>query len=131
MSDKIQLHDGITEYDANVVPCKIHYTGEADTESYFTPTKDTENGDSVAYFRGCKFVGKPVDISNYTGYIIEKSEVLAPGDTPDDYKVVNTHTATGKFNNLTVYGHDRLPTLSDPYILMNQWQLLSSAIHSD
>lgn len=93
-----------------------------------------DHDNHIAYFRGCKFVGKPVDVSNYDGYIINKSESLAPSEDPDDpegYKVINTHTTVGRFNDLVVYGHDRLPTLTDPYVLMEEWQNLSRAIHSD
>lgn len=133
MSDKIQINDEVPEYKANIVPCKIHYSGPADTNSYFSPTKDVEHGNPIAYFRGCKFIGKPVDISSYTGYIINKSESLAPMEDSesDNYRILNTHTTIGKFSNLIAYGHDRSPTLTDPYILMKEWQDLSRAIHCD
>lgn len=133
MSDKINIDPSVPEFDAHIVPCKIHYTGEANTQDYFTPSKEQElsSGSEICYYRGCKFLGKKLDMSNYTGYLINKSESLAPGDTPDDYKVINTYTTVGKFGELSLYGHDRLPKQTDAYNLMNQWVQISDAIHSD
>lgn len=133
MCDKLNIIPNVLEYNAHIVPCKIHYTGEANTQDYFTPSKEIEEltESEICYYRGCKFLGKQLDMSNYTGYIMNKSESLIPGDSPDDYKVINTYTTIGKFNHLSLYGHNRLPKLTDAYYLVNQWAQISDAIHSD
>lgn len=129
MSDKIQIIEA-PQLDAHVVPCQIHYTGDAKTSDYFTPSKDQKDNQHISYFRGCKFMGTKLDISHYDGYLINKSESLAAGDD-GDYKVINTYTTIGKFNDLTVYGHDRLPSLTSKYVLMKEWRDISEAIHQE
>lgn len=77
-----------------------------------------------------------MDIENYNGYIIEQSEGLAPVDNDDeneegDYKVIHNYATVGKFNDIVVYGHDRLPPANDQYGLMSDWEKISRAIHSE
>lgn len=129
MSDKIQITE-VTQLDAHIVPCQIHYTGDANTSDYFTPSKVQQDNQHISYFRGCKFMGTKIDISKYDGYLINKSESLAASDD-GDYKVVNTYNTIGKFNDLIVYGHDRLPSLTSKYVLMKEWQAISEAIHQE
>lgn len=136
MSSNIQINDDIPQYSANVVPCKIHYNGPANTQDYYTCTKTCNEGVHESYFRGCKFVGKAMDIENYNGYIIEQSEGLAPVDNDDeneegDYKVIHNYATVGQFNHIVVYGHDRLPPANDQYGLMSDWEKISRAIHSE
>lgn len=126
---KIQVSSNVPVYDAHIVPCKIHHNGDANTKDYFTPSKeiDSVTQAEICYFRGCKFIGRKLEIP-YTGHILNKSEALA-GDG-DDYKIVNNYTSVGQFENVYVYGHDRMPKLTDEYMLMNEWNDLSNIIHS-
>ncbi|EGV63501.1 hypothetical protein PSN45_004753 [Yamadazyma tenuis] len=132
--DSINITPDVPKYKAHVVPCKIHYTGPAKTQDYFTPSKEVDSSTNthICYFRGCKFMGKPIDIETYSGYILNKSEVLARGDypeAPEDFKIVNNYTAIGRFDELTVYGHDRVIKSTDKYMLMEEWEKLSGVIH--
>ncbi|EGW35497.1 uncharacterized protein SPAPADRAFT_48484 [Spathaspora passalidarum NRRL Y-27907] len=114
------------EITASLVPMHIQYTGSAKTQDYFAPSKirpDTTDGNHVAYFRGCKLLGNPIDLSSsqLKGYVINKSEHLARSEDEDGQEVITTvsnYTAEVSFKELMVYGHD-VPAESD-----NQWSLI-------
>lgn len=138
MSDVINTSEDVPIMHGNIVPCHIQYSGAANTKDYFTPSKKQDTlptGEQVevAYYRGCKLVGKNMNISNdYSGYLINKSESLArvEDETSEDYLTVNTYTPVAKFEEITVYGHDTVPELTSQWGLIQEWKDISEVIHS-
>ncbi|RCK59642.1 hypothetical protein Cantr_07344 [Candida viswanathii] len=113
-------HESTPTVTASLIPMSVQYSGPAKTDDYFTPSKMQEpqpNGPplDVAYFRGCKLVGKTIDLkeSNLQGYVVNKSEHLVRDEASGDVKTAATFTPLAKFNDLTVYGHDTPVALND------------------
>lgn len=148
MPDSIQIPEGdaIPTVAANLLPCHIQYTGDANTETYFTPSKTTEINENnevkdVAHFRGLKLVGVTIKLNDlgYTGYLLNKSESIEKVQTEyseefeqeAEIKTVYTHTPVAKFHDLTVYGHDAPVEPSCQWNLIGEWQKLSDVIHED
>lgn len=138
MLDVIHTSEDVPKVHANIIPCHVQYNGTANTKDYFTPSKKQEtlhNGQQsqVAYFRGCKLVGEDTDIKDdYTGYLINKTESLARSEDAEseEYVTVNTYTPVAKFEELTVYGHDSAPELTNQWGLIKEWKDISEVIHS-
>lgn len=128
MTDKVIITDPPL-YKGHIVPCQIHYSGPAKTQEYFTPSKAQQGSNNVAFFRGCKFVGRRLDISKYDAYLLDKSESLASDG--DYYKMVNSYTTVGRLESLLFYEQDRLPLITSKYMLMTEWEKLSNIIHDD
>lgn len=146
MPDSIKVPEDIPTLSASLLPCHIQYTGEADTETYFTPSKTTEINENnekknIAHFRGLKLVGETTDLKElgYTGFLVNKSEAIerVKQDYEQDFdhesaiKTVFTHTAVAKFNEFTVYGHDAPAEPTNQWKLIGEWQQLSSVIHEE
>lgn len=134
MSTKVSYSDGLPKYEASILPVAIQYTGEANTEEYFAPTKTTETRQDkeikVCYFRGMKLVGLDIVPENKRAFIMNKSEVLTqPLETSDDVQVSNQYTAVGEVDKLTIYGHDTEVPLYSKWLLMDEWQQVSDIIH--
>lgn len=121
---------------ASLLPMSIQYSGPANTEDYFTPSKMQEtqpNGKQleVAYFRGCKLVGNTIDLnkSDLQGYVVNKAEHLVRDDESGEVKSAFTFTSVAKFNELTVYGHDSPVNLNDQWALIPEYVSISNLIN--
>lgn len=101
------------EVEANLVPVHIQYTGEAKTKEYFTNTKDKIDGNDIAYFRGLKLVGRPVNVN---GYLL---------DSVDD-----NYTSIASFSSFTLFGHDTLES-ENQWELINEWYDISDVLMDD
>lgn len=138
MLDVIHTDIDVPTINANIIPCHIQYSGVANTKDYFTPSKKQETTTTgeqveVSYFRGCKLVGKKVNLSeNYTGYLINKSESLATAEegSTEEYKTVNTYIPVAKFDEMIIFGHDSPAELTSQWGLINEWKEISDVIHS-
>lgn len=140
MSNKIQLNDDATPViNASLLPMHIQYTGPAKTQDYFTPSKmkETRNDGTeidIAYFRGCKLVGKTIDLkaNDVGGYIVNRSEHLGRvgnEDGSEDIKSFATFTPTAKFDKLVLYGHDTTVELNNQWGLIPEFLEVSKIIH--
>lgn len=135
MSSTVNITDQLPEVTANVVPCKFHYTGPANTEKFWTPTKITEryqNQDVIAgNFRGLKLLGQDVDLRNKIGFVCNESEFLIQNpESSDDIKVCKQYTSIAKFDKFTIFGHDSLPPQNSKWKQLAEWDRISDAIHS-
>lgn len=144
MTDTIAIIKDVPEVRANLIPMHIQYSGQANTEDYFTPSKNNEkafSGDChIAYFRGCKLVGNELGIQKFfDGYLLNHSESLVNteaysedggNDTFDNVKSVKVHAAFAHFDEITIYGHDSLPELDSQWAHINEWKEVSDIIHS-
>ena len=123
-----------TKIKANVVPMHIKYNGSADTENYFSLSKKTlPDNQQIAYFRGCKLVGKDVILpENMSAYVCNKAEVMidAP-ETPQGYAMANNYVAEGSFRSFIVYGHESEPEPTSQWFQLNEWAAISDIIHGE
>ena len=99
-------NESAKEVVASVVPMNIQYSGPANTEDYFAPSKTQETQPDgtlldVAYFRGCKLVGKTLELDKYDvkGYVINKSEHLVSDKETGEVKTAVTYIPVGNFQN--------------------------------
>lgn len=132
MSSEIIVNDSVPSFKANILPFQIQYTGEANTEDYFAPSKRPIDGNNLeAQFRGIKVIGHPVELRSSKAYILSHSEHLVQDPSnPEEVKTAKQYTSVGRINDITLYGHDTLPPLNSKWELLQEWDSVSSAIHS-
>ena len=125
----ITIDDKVEKVHPNLIPVHIHYSGEAKAAEYFTPSKvNGDEGTTEAYFRGCKLVGKPLDLS-FDGYVVEKTGELIEVDAISGESLPSTnYRLVGQFKEMTVFGHDNLPAASQ-CTRVNEWKMVSDIIH--
>ncbi|CAH9141256.1 unnamed protein product [Cuscuta epithymum] len=98
------------------LPCCIKYNGSSEVSNYFRP-KPTEvvfDGLSVeeAHFRGRKLQGTTIPIpQGYSGYVLGKKKPDGKGSMSE--KSSNCWEVKAKFQNLTYWNHDTLPSHND------------------
>ena len=121
---------------ASLLPMSIQYSGPANTNDYFAPSKMQETEPSgkqfeVAYFRGCKLVGNTIDLkqSNLQGYVVNKVENLVRDEISGEVKTASTFIPVAKFNDLTVYGHDVPAAQNDQWALIPEYISMSNIIN--
>lgn len=131
MSGKIIIPDGLQDLTANVLPVLIHYNGEANTHTYFTPYKRTlPSGETEAQFRGLRLLGKESLLGNKTGYVCEPSEYLQPNPSGSEEPITcKQFVGTMKFEKLVVFGHDTLPPSTGKHLLFHELDEIAEAIH--
>ncbi|KAG8203238.1 hypothetical protein GWM34_02191, partial [Candida africana] len=129
-------NESAKEVVASVVPMNIQYSGSANTEDYFAPSKTQETQPDgtlldVAYFRGCKLVGKTLELDKYDvkGYVINKSEHLVSDKETGEVKTAVTYIPVGNFQKLTVYGHDTLPSRTNQWSLIPEYLSISNIVN--
>ncbi|KAF6071357.1 hypothetical protein MEM_03605 [Candida albicans L26] len=129
-------NESAKEVVASVVPMNIQYSGPANTEDYFAPSKTQETQPDgtlldVAYFRGCKLVGKTLELDKYDvkGYVINKSEHLVSDKETGEVKTAVTYIPVGNFQKLTVYGHDTLPSRTNQWSLIPEYLSISNIVN--
>jgi ribonuclease H2 subunit C len=96
---------------ANLIPAHIQYTGQANTQEYFTNSK-IHHEHVEAYFRGLKLIGKLVETNGYLLLSVD-----------DDY------VSIAKFDSFTIFGHDSLEP-ENQWELINEWYQISDVLNS-
>ncbi|ODV85137.1 hypothetical protein CANARDRAFT_28440, partial [[Candida] arabinofermentans NRRL YB-2248] len=128
------------QYDCNVLPVYINYTGRVNdittnwnkelttSTTTTTTTNDNEFKTSVNYFRGRKLIGLKHELSNNDNdndnklqlKLFEKQDDLMNGTSDNiQYKEIGT------CKNIINYDHERIPLLNDPVNKMIEWISLS------
>lgn len=134
MSSKILVGDDVPEVAINIVPFSIQYSGNADTRTFFTPSKRSEvqldQPIETAQFRGLKLVGEKECLGDKIGQVVVCSEVLERDDASDEIRTVKQYSGVAKFLEFTVYGHDSLPLLTNKWKLLGEWEKIAEVIHS-
>lgn len=111
------------------LPCCIKYDGPTNVSDYFKP-KHTEvevDGLSVeeAYFRGRKLQGTTVPLpQGFSGLVIGKRN---PDKGSEDNP--NCWEMKAKFESMTIWNHDILPSKDDPFIRAFHWLPVAKALH--
>lgn len=122
----------------NVIPAKIDYSGPANVDTHFTPSKtvDASSNEHKACFQGRELVGEEKSVDNYDAYVFHKSETLVRRDDANDYsddvldlQTTNTYTSIAKVDKFVVYGHDSLPSDAN-WHLVAEWIGTTEALNS-
>lgn len=130
------MEDSTPELVINIVPCSIQYTGDANTGTFFTPSKRQrkvgEKEVVTAQFRGLNLVGEKIDIGERNGQVLVSSEFLVsdPKSGTDDIITAKQYSGIANFNELIVYGHDNSTPLDCKWKMIREWEKISEAIHS-
>ncbi|XP_022195550.2 ribonuclease H2 subunit C [Nilaparvata lugens] len=107
------------------VPCKIYHEGEANVTKYFkTSIKKDENKGLEASLRGYPLKGTTVDLpKGYKGLILEENGKWIEGNE-------RTLHVKNKFNSLTYWNWDKVPTKDDAFLSALDWIEIAEAVHS-
>ncbi|OWA51926.1 hypothetical protein BV898_16386 [Hypsibius exemplaris] len=123
------------------LPCHIAHTGAAAVSDFFLPTIRKENpqvvenseDDCTAAFRGRPLNGKTVNLSpTYTGLILEEPSTKKKSSLveKDDQREADRWNVVGKFDSMTYWNWDKLPTDSDGLHQLLQWTRLAEAMQT-
>lgn len=131
MCSKIIITDSVPEVRASIVPMLIQYTGEANTEDFYTASRRTKDGTSEAQFRGLRLLGQTLDIGNKNAFVLASSEYLVqdPSD-PENIQTAKQYAPVAKIKDFTIFGHDSFAPLNSKWKLMSEWDTVADAIHS-
>lgn len=135
MVDTIKVKERIPTFSANIVPFYIQHTGPANTKFFFSQSRKTEKVNDqeaeVAYFRGCKLVGKKLKLQeNYRGYLLNMHENVEEAEESGNMRMTRNYETIANFDDLILYGQDDYPESSDQWNMVGEWQAISEAIHS-
>jgi hypothetical protein len=128
--------------------CSISYDGPAQVSTYFHPTKDSQNDESLpqqespsavknnpgatytGYFRGRCLRGIDASIpEGYRGYIVESGPFEEPNDDGEQ-PVSEQHRITSQFDSYTSWKHHVIPDARrDPLHRCLQWCQTASSLH--
>ncbi|KAK9510523.1 hypothetical protein O3M35_005288 [Rhynocoris fuscipes] len=105
------------------IPCKIHADDVANVSLYFKPS-DNGNDHLTSSFRGYPLDGKVVKVpENYGGYVFKE---LQNDDIEGEERNL---ILSSRFDSLTYWNWNKLPTKSDPFISALDWVDVSQVIH--
>ncbi|KAL2875577.1 hypothetical protein SGCOL_009194 [Colletotrichum sp. CLE4] len=137
----IQSNDSAkTKATVNLLPCRIHHNGPVgDANTYWDPTK-SEDGKTVAYFRGRKLHGTTVKLpEQYRGVVMERSAKVETQqlegedeEVEGDLVELGTMEAKAEFDEMVIWGHEASAEgASDPYVRsIEEWLDVAESIHS-
>merc|ERR1712000_734298 len=125
---------------ANLLPCRVHHDGPIDpVDTYWKPT-DTPEGTKEAYFRGRKLHGQPLSLpTTHRGVILERKaneqQAVAGNNADDDLQEtveVGKMAVTAEFDELVVWGHEKLARTEDDTFMrgVEEWLGAAEKIHS-
>ncbi|KIV80918.1 hypothetical protein PV11_08383 [Exophiala sideris] len=137
---------------ANILPCRIHHDGPTKvTKRYWSP-QDGKDGTKTSYFRGRRLRGRVIKLpADYHGVVAESTDRYLPqpiksqsGPTftavDEDIEIeeeeeeppepVRILDQVSTFDEVIVWGHDRLPSSDDPFVKgIEEWISFAEAIH--
>ncbi|CAI9090497.1 OLC1v1025278C1 [Oldenlandia corymbosa var. corymbosa] len=107
------------------LPCCIKYDGPTSVAHYFKPKDTGVEIDGLrieeAYFRGRKLQGTTIPLpQGYSGFVLRK-ETSAEN--------AKCWEMNAKFQNLSVWNHDGLPSHDDAFMRSFHWFAVSKALH--
>ncbi|KAK1496555.1 ribonuclease H1/H2 small subunit [Colletotrichum tamarilloi] len=137
----IQSNDSTkTKATVNLLPCRIHHDGPVgDSNTFWNPSK-SEDGKTVAYFRGRKLHGTTVKLpEQYRGVVMERStkvetqQLEGEGEEAEgDLVELGTMKTKAEFDEMVIWGHEAsAEAASDPYVRsIEEWLGVAESIHS-
>ncbi|KAK2658723.1 hypothetical protein Ddye_005256 [Dipteronia dyeriana] len=116
------------------LPCCIKYDGPCSVSDYFSPKPNGMEVDGLrveeAYFRGRKLRGTTVPLPHgYSGFILGK-ESRGKRKVPEMSKESsNCWEVNAKFDKLSYWNHDTLPSKDDTFLRAFHWFAVAEALH--
>ncbi|KAK6933893.1 Ribonuclease H2, subunit C [Dillenia turbinata] len=116
------------------LPCCIKYSGPSAISHYFKPRPAGIEIEGLAveeaYFRGRKLQGTTVMLpEGFCGYVLgrkvshkRKASQMSEGNS-------NCWEPTARFQNITCWNHDSLPSHDDAFLRSFHWLAVSKALH--
>ncbi|KGN66902.1 uncharacterized protein C12B10.15c [Cucumis sativus] len=111
------------------LPCTIKFDGPCPVSHYFKPKSTGIEVDGLnleeAYFRGRKLQGATISLpEGYSGYVLgKKSKASEQCDDSSPWQV------KAKFDNITYWNHDTLPSQDDTFQRTFHWLTVAQALH--
>ncbi|CAE6038899.1 unnamed protein product [Arabidopsis arenosa] len=119
------------------LPCCIRFDGPADVSHFFKPQSSDVEIDGVrteeAHFRGRKLQGATISLpSGYSGFVLgQASNLNANGKRKASMPAEENQCweVKAKFDNLTYWNHDSLPSKDDTFLRSFHWFSIAEALH--
>ncbi|GMY34942.1 Ribonuclease H2 subunit C [Fagus crenata] len=117
------------------LPCSVKYDGPCSVSHYFKPKSTGIEVDGMnveeAYFRGRKLQGTTLQIPHpYSGFVIgKKNFVKRKASDMSEEKTSNCWEVNAKFQNLTYWNHDTIPSHDDAFFRSFHWLAVAEAMH--
>ncbi|KAJ4891968.1 hypothetical protein Rs2_31716 [Raphanus sativus] len=119
------------------VPCCIRFDGPSQVSNYFKPKSSEVEVDGVraeeAHFRGRKLQGATISLpTGYSGFVLgQASNKNANGKrkASSDTEENPCWEAKAKFDKVTYWNHDSLPSKDDTILRSFHWFSISEALH--
>ncbi|KVI03069.1 uncharacterized protein C12B10.15c [Cynara cardunculus var. scolymus] len=127
-SSSVDLTDQVHQ-----LPCCIKYNGPSPVSHYFKPKPNGIEVDGLnvkeAYFRGRRLQGTTVPLpDDYSGFVIGRKSSAkrkaCNNDANTTYWQMNA-----KFENITLWNHDNLPSKEDGFLRAFHWLHVAKALH--
>ncbi|CAN1806141.1 Protein PHLOEM PROTEIN 2-LIKE A9 [Linum perenne] len=114
------------------LPCCIKYDGPSDVSDYFKPKPSGLEVDGLAvqqaYFRGRMLQGATIPIPHgYSGFVLGKKSL---GKRKASECNSNCWESSAKFEKITYWNHDTLPSQDDTFIRSLHWLPIAEAVSS-
>ncbi|KAL8229396.1 hypothetical protein R6Q57_014296 [Mikania cordata] len=127
-SSAVDLTDQIHQ-----LPCCIKYNGPSPVSQYFKPKSTGIEVDGLnvkeAHFRGRKLQGTTVSLPDgYSGFVIGR-KTCVKRKASDTNGGMTAWQANAKFQNITIWNHDNLPSKEDAFLRAFHWFDVAKALH--
>ncbi|KAK7844633.1 uncharacterized protein LOC111993128 isoform X1 [Quercus suber] len=113
------------------LPCSVKYNGPSSVSQYFKPKPTPTTGIQESFFRGRNLLGTTLPIPHpYSGFVIgKKSFVKRKASDMSEEKNSSCWEVKAKFQNLTYWNHDTLPSHDDAFSRSFHWLSVAEALH--
>ncbi|XP_065634905.1 uncharacterized protein LOC111993128 isoform X2 [Quercus suber] len=111
------------------LPCSVKYNGPSSVSQYFKPKPTPTTGIQESFFRGRNLLGTTLPIPHpYSGFVIgKKSFVKRKASDMSEEKNSSCWEVKAKFQNLTYWNHDTLPSHDDAFSRSFHWLSVAEA----
>ncbi|KAK4751205.1 hypothetical protein SAY87_004687 [Trapa incisa] len=118
----------------HLLPCTVKYDGPCPVADYFKPRLTGLEMDGLAleeaYFRGRKLQGTSICFPDgYSGLVISKRTPAKTGASNSSGGNLNIWETRAKFERMTYWNHDSLPSKEDPILRSLHWLPLAEVLH--
>ncbi|KAK3229498.1 hypothetical protein Dsin_001379 [Dipteronia sinensis] len=116
------------------LPCCIKYDGPCSVSDYFRPKPNGMEVDGLrveeAYFRGRKLRGATVPLPDgYSGFVLGKESRGKRKVSEMSEESSNCWEVNAKFDKLSYWNHDTLPSKDDAFLRAFHWFAVAEALH--
>ncbi|XP_042475059.1 ribonuclease H2 subunit C [Macadamia integrifolia] len=117
------------------LPCYIKHNGPCPVSHYFKPKNSGIEVDDFtveeAYFRGRKLQGTTIPLPDgYSGFVLGKKKKPCKGKASEISEGnLNCWEIGAKFQSITYWNHDSLPSHDDTFLRCFHWFAVANALH--